>query len=141
MKNNMTRIWFDGSSSPHKKNGAGWGVFVERLNGIEENFSGALPNDYTNNQAELVALIKALLVAETCCDVNGELEKLIIFGDSRLVIDWYNTKLSFKSLKLLKILKLYGFFENCLYQVEVKWIPRRENKADFYAKMARGRLA
>ena len=129
MKNNMTRIWFDGSSSPHKKNGAGWGVFVEYSDGRKKGFCGALSDNCTNNQAELSALGEALKIAKMIP------EDVVIFGDSKLVIDWYNAKVVLKSLKLIKIIKQYNFFKDGPVLLDVKWIPRRENKADFYAKI------
>ena len=62
-------------------------------------------------------------------------EDVVIFGDSKLVIDWYNAKVVLKSLKLIKIIKQYNFFKDGPVLLDVKWIPRRENKADFYAKI------
>lgn len=81
----MTYVYFDGASSPHKKNGAGWAVVVVGVRDgipVRQVYSGALPPDTSNNVAEMFALHRAVMLAR---GIEGEVE---IKGDSTVAIGW-----------------------------------------------------
>ena len=150
-------VFFDGCSSPHKHDFAGYAVTVKDecsdVNGSPRYCSfGSLHPNATNNEAEFYGLIEALDVAERLLigAVNSqERFNVHIKGDSRIVIDAYNRG-------RVRASNLQPLLERCLdykhrwsNRITVTWCEREKNLAGHYIgrnravmkqKYLRGRL-
>lgn len=122
-------IYFDGASSPHTGMSAGWGhvVMSEKSS---HNVYGVLPPDYTNNQAELVALREALKLASKLKE-NGH--EVSIMGDSQLAINLYKGVFRTHKPHLKSIVDDCRAFQGH----SVDWLPGPANPADKWAKHAK----
>ncbi len=136
----MIRIYFDGAASNNQSENriAGIGVVVEKENesGIYEKVYEFYKNigNKTNNEAEWLALIKALkLVKKT----QHKYKKFEILGDSNLVVNQFNGDWKIKDEKLKNLyLIAKNLSDDINAEIEVKWIKREKNKADKLAKKA-----
>lgn len=116
------KLYFDGAS---RKNpgpaGAGW-VVLTPLNELQ----GAIYlGNQTNNQAEYLALLKALKFIET-----NNLDRyalLEIYGDSELIIKQLKGEYSVKSSKLRPLYEQVKEKIRSFKSVTFTWIPRSEN--------------
>jgi len=98
------------------------GTYIE--NGICEN------DHKTNNVAEYTAVIKAM---QYCIDNHGD-KKIMIRGDSNLIIKQIKNEFKCKQPHLQKLLKEAQDLAAQL-NVEFEWVPREQNKlADKYSK-------
>ena len=89
----------------------------------------------TNNFAELCAL-KLLLYL----DRRNSLDKIQIFGDSQLVINWASGKYRLLNLELAMILKDVNRFTDCFEFVSFNHIYRERNSATDALATAGGRI-
>ena len=84
----------------------------------------------TNNFAELCALKLLLRLARM-----HNLDKIQIFGDSQLVINWASGKYKIQNLELALILQEVHYLSDSFDHVSYKHIYRERNsKADLLAK-------
>lgn len=81
--------------------------------------------DATNNVAEYTALVKALewLVAS-----NLSSERVEIKSDSQLVVNQLNGDYKVKAKRLLPLYLKVLLLKDRLHDVEIKWVPREENR-------------
>ena len=125
----MNKLYFDGSSSPKKKDKAGWG-FV--LHTADTSFSqtGALNPDSTNNFSEYTALIEGL---KFC--IKNNIDNILVIGDSQIVIYQMTGKYKIKN-PALQILNqeaqgLVKQFSN----ISFSWQLREFNLADAVSRV------
>lgn len=119
------KIYFDGSSSPHKKNGS------KSCISCDCGFSEVKRNapDTTNNEAELLALSYAI---EHLNETHFyERESVQIFGDSKIAINGFK-KQYFKAPNLFMILmENFTGADWINYKDRIKWVSRERNRAGF----------
>ncbi|KAL0405375.1 UNVERIFIED_CONTAM: Ribonuclease HI [Sesamum latifolium] len=123
------KMYFDGAS--HKE-GAGAGVVFVTSEGEVLPYSFTLTQNCSNNMAEYQALIFGLEMA-----VDTKQRHLKVYGDSQLVI---NQLLGLYKVKKPELLPYHNYAKRLmewLGDVELGYLPRRDNKqADALAKFA-----
>ncbi|KAL0462269.1 UNVERIFIED_CONTAM: hypothetical protein Slati_0114500 [Sesamum latifolium] len=123
------KMYFDGAS--HKE-GAGAGVVFVTSEGEVLPYSFTLTQNCSNNMAEYQALIFGLEMA-----VDTKQRHLKVYGDSQLVI---NQLLGLYEVKKPELLPYHNYAKRLmgwLGDVELEYLPRRDNKqADALAKLA-----
>lgn len=128
-------IYFDGACLPYNPGGiVCYGYVIKEKGGkVIAQGKGIDLEKKTNNEAEYVALIKAL--EEAIKKFN--LENVLIYGDSQLVVNQINGSFEVRSSNLLPLyLKTLGLLKN-FKNWKVQWIPRDKNEeADFLSKKA-----
>lgn len=120
-------IYFDGFSSPHKKNISGYAIVVE-INDKEEmsyiNFN--LDGTLSNNYCELQGLKNALEIANKMnLDYSGSC-RINILGDSKLAINGYSNLYTIRNPQLKDFLIYFPVVNS---NTNVVWISRYKNKA------------
>lgn len=90
-----------------------------------ENWSGEQPNT-TNNEAEYIAVQKALEAAES----NAEIE---ILSDSKLIVNQLKREWHIKDARMRELFdKVQALIRKKELNVTFTWIPRAKNKAGKY---------
>ncbi|AFH42257.1 ribonuclease HI family protein [Fervidicoccus fontis] len=132
------KVFFDGLYVKKDEEGIGTYAFVIYRNKekIYEEMGKVSRKEgrVTNNAAEYIALEKALrwIIERGLND-----EKVIILGDSQLVIRQLNGEYKIKSENLYPLFLQIKNLLNKFKDVEISWIPREENQeADFLTKKA-----
>jgi len=130
----LITVFFDGLSNPANPGIGTYGfiIYIDSKK-VKEGY-GALGVDVTNNQAEYTALIKAL---EWLVKKGLTHEKVVVKGDSQLVIRQLNGQYAVKAPRILllfeKAMKLIQKFSD----ISFLWIPREENEeADSLSRKA-----
>ena|SRR3990167_9991362 len=124
----MIKIWFDGVCEPTNPNGYGaYGLYIikEGKEILKESIFVGKGEGISNNVAEYSGFLRAL---EFLKDKNWQKEKIIIKGDSKLVIEQM-----FGSWKMKQGLYLNFAYKakNLLNQfsnISGQWIPREKNE-------------
>lgn len=78
----------------------------------------------TNNQAEYMAIIRAL---EFCISKN--IRNVVIFSDSELVVKQVKGEYAVRNLELLPYYERIMHITEGFERVDVRWIQREKNKA------------
>jgi ribonuclease HI len=120
------QVYFDGLCQPCNPGGIACYAFIikNEENTIYSEY-GLAAYDSTNNVAEYTGIIKALewLIAN-----NYENEKIIIKGDSQLVVSQIKRKFKVKAPRIIplyhKAMSLISKFNN----IQIELIPREQNK-------------
>lgn len=90
-----------------------------------ESWSGEQP-DTTNNEAEYIAVQKALEAAES----NAEIE---ILSDSKLVVNQLNREWHIKDARMRELFdKIQALIRERGLKVEFRWVNRKNNPAGKY---------
>lgn len=127
--NQTWHMHFDGAFSKTEK---GAGIVIESPTNKEFNFSYRLEFNATNNVAEYEALLLGL---ELCKDKN--IKRLIVRGDSDLIISQVNKKFTCKSERLRRYRDAILDIIPCFDHIEFIAIPQECNvKADRLAVAA-----
>jgi ribonuclease HI len=134
-------IYFDGAVSNNGRGNESAGIAIVVINPISQEVyakESLYIGHASNNEAEWEALLLALQFLYQFYYDTDSYGKVLILGDSRLVINqindrWKIKKSGFRRLydackRLIKTLN-----EDDIY-VEIKWIPSKENLADSLAK-------
>ncbi|MEM2141661.1 MAG: ribonuclease HI [Candidatus Thorarchaeota archaeon] len=130
----MSRVFhisFDGACEPVNPGGvASWGYTVIE-SGVEIASAGGIVgegSDMTNNVAEYSGLISAL---EAVAPLVGEGDRVVIRGDSQLVIRQIRGEYAVKSKRIgplhSRLKQLIGELSRRGIEIEIRWIPREEN--------------
>lgn len=130
----MITVFFDGLSEPVNPGIGAYGFVIYINSKKVKEGCGALGADVTNNQAEYTAVIKALEWLVSNKLIKG---KIVVKGDSQLVIRQLNGRYKVKASKIIplfeKAKKLIGEFDD----ISFVWVPREENReADFLSRRA-----
>ena len=89
----------------------------------------------TTNFVELCALKLLLLVAR-----RNYVDKIQIFGDSQLIINWASGKYRLLNIELAMFLQDVNRFTDCFDYVSFKHIYRERNSATYAMAKAGGRI-
>ena len=130
----MIKIYFDGACRPNSEGIATYGYVIYQNNKRIARGSGLIGSGIgmTNNVAEYEALLRAIKRFKKL-DLK---DKLLIKGDSSLVINHLNGKWRCKTLHLSEYMTKIKQLLNGL-DYEIMWIPREKNtKADERSKRA-----
>ena len=124
------QVNFDGLCQPINPGGIACYAFIIKKNGttIHSGYGVAgepFSKDSTNNVAEYTALARALewLVAN-----NLVSEKVEIKSDSKLVVNQLAGVYKVKGKRIIPLYKQVLLLKTKFSDIEVKWIPRGENK-------------
>ncbi len=126
-------IWFDGSACPNPGR-IGLGVLVVGPEGQRREYSGVAAQGGCNNEAELLALGKALEMAR-----ESGARHVLLQGDSDFVVRHVNGLDTTEVIRLREIIlrtrDLMSGFSEC----RLAWIPRHRNRdADRLSRAALG---
>lgn len=122
----LVEIWFDGACAPKNPGGhLGWGFLAEANGKIIHKQSGYMPakSDNTNNMAEYLALLDALIWA-----YKSEAKNLLIYGDSKLVIEQMSGRWRMNGGAYIKIASRCKNALKFFDRIKFQWIPREENE-------------
>lgn len=132
-QNNTWHAWFDGATKHTNPGLRGIGGIIkgpagERIEVSEEVGEG------TNNEAEYLALAAVLDAA-----IGAGVQKLIVYGDSQLVIRQCNGEWLIKAKELVPLCQTVQALKKQIPQLSLRWLPREENtEADILSKKALG---
>lgn len=118
---------------------SGVGVFISSSDGVEIYQEHAFLGHKTNNEAEYLALQKALRFLKGFLTNKASDFSLTFHLDSKLVVEQMNRRWKIKEARLLELAKqnwqLLESLPHCTF--EIKYIPREQNqKADALANEA-----
>lgn len=116
-------IWFDGSACPNPGR-IGLGVFVLGPEGQQREYSGLAAQGGCNNEAELLALGKALEIAR-----ESGARRVVLHGDSDFVVRHVNGLASTKVVRLLDMIQRTRDLMSSFSECRLAWIPRHRNRA------------
>ena len=126
----MIQVNIDGLCQPINPGGIACYAFIIKKNGttIHSGYGVAgepFSKDSTNNVAEYTALARALewLVAN-----NLVSEKVEIESDSKLVVNQLAGVYKVKGKRIIPLYKQVLLLKTKFSDIEIKWIPREENK-------------
>jgi len=126
----LIQVNFDGLCQPTNPGGIACYAFIIKKNGttIHSGYGVAgepFSKDSTNNVAEYTALARALewLVAN-----NLVSEKVEIKSDSKLVVNQLAGIYKVKGKRIIPLCKQVLLLRTKFSDIEIKWIPRGENK-------------
>lgn len=129
------QVYFDGLCQPYNPGGIACYAFIikDDKNTIHSEYGLAAHNS-TNNVAEYTGIIRAL---EWLITNNYENEKIIVRGDSQLVVSQIQRKFKVKAPRIIplyhKVMSLISKFNN----IQIELIPREQNKeADILSNFA-----
>ena len=111
----MMNIYVDGSGGAR----SGYGFFVKETG--ESFFEEKL--GITNNQAEYLAIISALKKSENFDD------EITIYSDSKNTVNQLNHEFAINNEQLRALAQEAWLLIPKIPQLEIKWIPRKENLA------------
>jgi len=123
--------YFDGLCQPLNPGGLACYAFIIKTNTKKTIYSdyglAAKPftNDATNNVAEYTGIIKAL---EWLSDNNLYNEKIIIRGDSQLVINQIKRNWKVRAPTITPLYQMAKSLKSKFRNIEIEWIPREKNK-------------
>lgn len=120
----MFKLWLDGScrGNGSKNSLGGIGVVIYHDDTLFGLLSLQMVKHVTNNEAEYYALLRAL----TLIPKN---EKVMIYSDSKLVVNQVNNAWKIKDKKLFDLkTAAQNLIKQFKYPVELIWIPREMNK-------------
>jgi ribonuclease HI len=128
--------WFDGAANPTNPGPRGIGALIVIPGGQRIEISRSIGFG-SSNEAEYQALIALLEVA-----VERGCKHLIVRGDSQLVVNQVNGDWNVKTHELLVLHKKASQLVRSIGNVDLKWIPREQNReADRLSKATLGNLA
>lgn len=136
---NVVEYFFDGASSPHTGERAGWG-WVCYVNMAEycTGYGVLERGDDTSNQAEYEALYRATLHAvahDWPVDVN-----FVFVGDSQVIVGQVNGAMRVRAPHLVRKHRLVMRNLEALGEWQVRWVRREYNKrADELSRKGRTR--
>jgi ribonuclease HI len=126
----LIQVNIDGLCQPINPGGIACYAFVIRSNGktIHCDYGVAgepFSKDSTNNIAEYTALVRAL---EWLVEHNHVSDKVEIKSDSKLVVNQLGGIFKVKGKRIVPLYKQVLFLKTKFSDIQIKWIPREENK-------------
>ena len=124
------QVYFDGLCQPCNPKGiACYAFLVKKEQNIIHSEYGFAAEPYsadaTNNVAEYIAIIRAL---EWLLANNYENEKIMIKGDSQLVVSQIKRKFKVKATTIIPLYHKVMFLISKFTNIQFEWIPREQNK-------------
>lgn len=126
----MYKIYFDGSPAENKYI-VGLLVIENKVNSKMRGYDRIVyhtvkevkyPGKITNNKAEYLALIEAIKYAD-----KNNLDDIIFYGDSQLVVNQVNGKYRVKDNELFSLYKIVVNNLKKFLNARIEWIPRSKN--------------
>lgn len=136
----MYKIYWDGYSSPHKKNKAGYCVVIKNEDSILSIEHRSIKENSTCNEAELWGLFRAIEVAGS---LSARDETIYIYGDSKLAIGLFYGYFKTKIDRLSHVLERIYEKLNCFspLRIQVSWVSRKNNPAGKFLEKLNGKGA
>ncbi len=136
MDDNTWYAWFDGATKHSNPGIRGIGAVLKGPAGEKIEIADEI-GEGTNNEAEYCALMAALDAA-----IEARVEKLVVYGDSQLVIKQANGEWLINAPGLVPFCQTVQKLKAMIPSVSLRWIPREENtEADILSKRALGIVA
>jgi len=133
MNSNTWYAWFDGATKHSNPGVRGIGAVLKGPAGQIVEIAQEIGQG-TNNEAEYCALMAVLDAA-----VTAQVQNLIVYGDSQLVIKQVNGEWLINAPGLVHFCKTVLELKALIPNVSLRWIPREENtEADVLSKRAIG---
>lgn len=148
MQTQKIEVYFDGLCQPYNPGGIACYAFVIKKDGYNNNNNNddddetclgqtiysqyglaaePFTNDASNNVAEYMGIIKALEWLLLLPQLNDDNNKIIVRGDSKLVV--YQTKGKYK-VKASRIVPLHQTVMSLISKfkvLDIEWVPREQN--------------
>jgi ribonuclease HI len=135
---NETQVYFDGLCQPYNPGGIACYAFVILTKKGHEQKQRQSYNEYglavepfgdnsTNNVAEYTGIIKALEWMLEKNNYNNN-QKIIIRGDSQLVINQIKGKYKVRALKIIPLYQKVKSLLSKFKDIKIEWIPRDKNE-------------
>lgn len=125
--------WFDGATKGTNPGIRGIGGVLKGPGGERIEISEEIGHG-TNNEAEYAALMAVL-----DCAIQAKVKRLVVHGDSQLVINQANGAWLIKAKELAPLCNTVMALKAQIPSVKLLWIPRTENaEADALSKQALG---
>jgi ribonuclease HI len=125
---NEIQVYFDGLCQPYNPGGIACYAFVILTKKGHDSEYGLAAEPFsdsaTNNVAEYTGIIKAL---EWLLEKNYN-QKIIIRGDSQLVISQINGKYKVRAVKIIPLYQKVKSLLSKFKDIKIEWIPRDKNK-------------
>jgi len=122
----VIELYFDGACEPRNPGGiATWGFVAFKDGKYLHEASGVYSHKSTNNEAEFCAALEAL---KYLVDQGLKYDKIIMRGDSQLVVNVLNGDWNLKAENLVPLYRDIRAIERSLPQVKYTWIPREDNE-------------
>jgi ribonuclease HI len=126
----LIEVYFDGLCQPKNPGGIACYAFLVKSDGktLHSDYGVAgepFSPDSTNNVAEYTALVKAL---EWLDANNHASDKVVINGDSELVVKQLEGIYKVKRKTLIPLYKQVLLLKKQFPDIEINWIPREKNK-------------
>ena len=132
---NKIQVYFDGLCQPYNPGGIACYAFVivakkgheQEHQQYSEYGLAAEPfsDSATNNVAEYTGIIKAL---DWLLEYNYNDQKIIIRGDSQLVINQINGKYKVRAVRIIPLYQKVKSLLSKFKDIKIEWIPRDKNK-------------
>jgi ribonuclease HI len=125
------QVYFDGLCQPLNPSGVACYAFIIKANTkrtIHSDFGLAakpFTDDATNNVAEYTGIIKAL---EWLSENNLYNEKILVRGDSQLVINQIKRNWKVKAPTIIPLYQMARSLKSKFRNIEIEWISREKNK-------------
>ena len=133
MTTNTWHAWFDGATKHTNPGIRGVGALLKGPDGQHIEIAQEIGHG-TNNEAEYCALMAVLDAA-----VEAQVQDLVVYGDSQLVIKQVTGEWLINAPGLVPFCKTVQGLKAQIPQVRFIWIPREENsEADALSKRAIG---
>jgi ribonuclease HI len=134
---NEIQVYFDGLCQPYNPGGIACYAFVilakkgqeQKQQYYSEYGLAAEPfaDNATNNEAEYTGIIKALEWLLEKNNYNNN-QKIIIRGDSQLVINQIKGKYKVRAVKIIALYQKVKSLLSKFKDIKIEWIPRDKNK-------------
>jgi ribonuclease HI len=136
--NNEIQVYFDGLCQPYNPSGIACYAFVILAKKGHEQKQQQQYSEYglaaepfsdnaTNNVAEYTGIIKALEWLLEKDNYNNN-QKIIVRGDSQLVISQLNGKYKVRAVKIIPLYQKAKSLLSKFKDIKIEWIPRDNNK-------------
>jgi ribonuclease HI len=136
MRTNTWHAWFDGATKHANPGIRGIGAVLKGPAGQRIEIAQEIGHG-TNNEAEYCALMAVLDAA-----VEAQVQDLVVYGDSQLVIKQVTGEWLINAPGLVPFCKTVQELKAQIPKVHFSWIPREENgEADALSKRAIGIVA
>jgi ribonuclease HI len=135
--NNEIQVYFDGLCQPYNPGGIACYAFIilakKEHEREQQQYSGyglavePFGDNATNNVAEYTGIIKALEWLLEKNNYNNN-QKIIIRGDSQLVINQIKGKYKVRAVKIIPLYQKVKSLLSKFKDIKIEWIPRDNNK-------------
>ena len=143
MQTQKIEVYFDGLCQPYNPGGIACYAFVIKKYGYNNNddetcvgqtiysqyglAAEPFTNDASNNVAEYMGIIKALEWLLLLPQLNGDNSKIIVRGDSKLVVYQIKGKYKVKASRIVPLHETVMSIISKFKVLNIEWVPREQN--------------